>query len=214
MVEVNGWCLPLHIKGKAKIMKFTKQERNVNGKYKKSNRDVFLLWGEYPKGWAMVKDLLLCVFLLNALIGQFEKVDIASLMQSETHIFVQSRVVEVAEAKSIQEEVKTPESSKMDVSSVVAKVYRLESSGGKNDSCRERGLYNGFGFGWYDGKKPCYSSHEEVKSKVLAWFEDKLKEHSLEEALCGYNLGFGSENMGKCLSKSAEYPYLRNFETL
>lgn len=58
--------------------------REKNGKYKTKERDMFLLWGEYPKGWSMVKDLILCLFLINAFIASAQKVDIVALIQSDS----------------------------------------------------------------------------------------------------------------------------------
>lgn len=74
------------------------------------------------------------------------------------------------------------------------KIYRLESSGGKNDSCRNQGKYNGYGFGQSTFAWNCFDSHEEVENKVQAWFDDKEeKGFTLDEALCYYNQGIKQE---------------------
>lgn len=89
-------------------------------------------------------------------------------------------------------------------------VYALESSRGKNDICRAKGMYNGFGY----MKTHCYATFEEVVTVVDNWFTDHLEKHSLATALCGYNLGFNNSNLDKCLSRSADYPYYRDFLTI
>lgn len=71
------------------------------------------------------------------------------------------------------------------IQDVVYRVYRLESSGGRNDSCRNRGLFNGYGY--IPGQ--CYASHEEVTGLVTAWFEREIPKKGLVGALCYYNTG-------------------------
>lgn len=93
-------------------MKIFKQWRKPDGKYKKKPKDIFLLWGEYPRGWAMIKDFMLCLFLVNALIGQLSKIDVVAMMVSETHVIVQDSVAKTAEAKEMPKEEKTPENEK------------------------------------------------------------------------------------------------------
>jgi hypothetical protein len=96
------------------------------------------------------------------------------------------------------------------IAEVVATVYRLESSGGKNDSCKKNGLYNGYGF----APGTCYKSHAEITNKVKAWFEKNIPKHGLARSLCGYNLGFSSKYLSDCINQSADYPYYRDFLTL
>jgi len=103
------------------------------------------------------------------------------LMSSEKII-----VVNEVHAQEVKEQ---PKEEGTDIDEIVKNVYQLESSSGKNDSCRAKGLYNGYGYGWYNGKKPCYASHEEVTALVKEWFNDKLKDLTVEEALCVYNTG-------------------------
>jgi hypothetical protein len=72
----------------------------------------------------------------------------------------------------------------------IKKIYQLESSGGKNDGCRNKGLYNGYGYGQNSFVWNCFPSHEEVTNKVIAWFKDKEeKGYSIAEQLCMYNVG-------------------------
>jgi 3D (Asp-Asp-Asp) domain-containing protein len=109
-------------------MWFNKQERKVDGKYKKKERDIFLLWGEYPKGWAMVKDLILCLFLINGLIGHLKQVDIVALMASETREYVQEDIILPARAaEPVVEEKKA-----VDVKMGVFSAYNSEE--GQTDS--------------------------------------------------------------------------------
>ena len=97
---------------------------------------------------------------------------------------------------------------------ILWKVYTLESSKGARDGCKSQGKVNGFGYRQNARERVCYDYFEEVAYHVDVWFEEKLKTYDLATALCGYNLGFQSENLKKCINKSAEYPYYRNFESL
>lgn len=74
---------------------------------------------------------------------------------------------------------------------ILWKIYGLESSWGRNDSCRNQGKYNGFGYGQNSYVWNCFDSFEEVVEKVNNWFDKRLKENGndLAEALCYYNLG-------------------------
>lgn len=97
---------------------------------------------------------------------------------------------------------------KVQVEKIVDIVYRLESSQGKNDPCRIKGGYNGFGM----APGTCYSSHEEVRAKVVTWFDKCLNTngYSLSHCACSYNLGPRSENKGACEAQSPDYPYYKN----
>ena len=75
------------------------QERKKNGKFGKKKRDSFLLWGEYPSGWQMIKDSILCIMLMGALIGKVKQIDIAELMAPKTITFVQQNTIAPAQAK-------------------------------------------------------------------------------------------------------------------
>lgn len=77
---------------------------------------------------------------------------------------------------------------------ILWQVYKLESSRGKQDSCKNKGLFNGFGFGQSDsamanGTGACYQSLDEIASKVDAWFTKQLETKTLPQALCYYNTG-------------------------
>lgn len=93
------------------------------------------------------------------------------------------------------------------VEQIIDAVFALESSRGKQDSCRAKGKWNGFGY--IPGS--CYDSHEKVRGYVESWFRTKLETYSLPHALCGYNLGFSSTAIDACIASSDEYPYYRNF---
>jgi hypothetical protein len=72
---------------------------------------------------------------------------------------------------------------------ITNRIYRLESSGGKNDSCKKYGKVNGFGYSCWTNHLTCFDSHDIVRKKVSDWFEEKLKKYSLSESLCLYNRG-------------------------
>ena len=86
------------------------QERAKDGKYKKSH-DPFLLWGEYPHGWQMIKDLILCLMLLNALISQLKQIDLAGMMAEAPEI-ASVATIQPAEASTVNPEPKTQETTK------------------------------------------------------------------------------------------------------
>lgn len=80
------------------------------------------------------------------------------------------------------------------LSEIVRRIYQLESSGGKNDSCHKHGLHNDFGLGIYGNHEDCYQTTDEVRIKVENWFAEKMKEHTLKESLCLYNRGIITED--------------------
>jgi hypothetical protein len=77
----------------------------------------------------------------------------------------------------------------LDLGKIADKIYTLESSGGKNDSCKEIGKVNGYGYRQNTSEWICYGSHEEVRKLVINWLLSHLKTMSIEEALCHYNQG-------------------------
>jgi hypothetical protein len=77
----------------------------------------------------------------------------------------------------------------LDLGQIADKIYTLESSGGKNDGCRDMGLFNGYGYRQNSFEHVCYGSHEEVRSHVIAWLEQNIKGGDIERALCKYNRG-------------------------
>lgn len=83
----------------------------------------------------------------------------------------------------------TPNESALAHPEILEKVYTLESSGGKNDGCRDEGKYNGFGYGQNKYVWNCFDSLEEVQQKVDAWFSKHLADKTLAQALCYYNTG-------------------------
>lgn len=86
------------------------QERAKDGKYKR-NHDPFLLWGKYPHGWQMIKDFILCLMLLNALIAQLKQIDLAGMMAEASEI-ASVATIQPAEASTATPEEKTPEIAK------------------------------------------------------------------------------------------------------
>lgn len=87
------------------------QERSKKGTFKKKH-DPFLLWGEYPHGWVMIKDAILCIMLVNALIGQLKQIDISSLMASKTITIINETVARPVEASTSTPEPKAPQTAK------------------------------------------------------------------------------------------------------
>lgn len=91
-----------------------KQPRKSSGEWTKKEHDVFLLWGEYPKGWQMIKDLILCLMLLDSLISYLGRVDLYSLMAPRTLVFVQeARAERITPSVDVSED-KMPHTSKIE----------------------------------------------------------------------------------------------------
>lgn len=88
------------------------QERSEKGTFKKKH-DPFLLWGEYPHGWQIIKDSILCIMLISALIGQLKQIDIASLMASKTLTIIAETKVRPVEASMSNPESKAPQNAKL-----------------------------------------------------------------------------------------------------
>jgi len=80
--------------------------RDKKGKFNKKY-DPFLLWGEYPHGWQMIKDLILCLMLISALIGQLKQIDFSELAATRTVIIVNEAKAEIKEVSNVVEEVET-----------------------------------------------------------------------------------------------------------
>ena len=71
------------------------------------------------------------------------------------------------------------------------KIYTLESSNGKNDSCaaNNKGV-NGFGYRQNAHENICFNAHETVRALVIDWVTDKLNaQWSVSSLLCYYNQG-------------------------
>jgi len=94
----------------------------------KKKHDPFLLWGEYPHGWQMIKDLILCLMLMNALIGILKQVDIASMMASKTIVITQEAIISPAEASTAIPEEKAPQNAKMEAKTAEFSAYNAEEA--------------------------------------------------------------------------------------
>lgn len=87
---------------------------------------------------------------------------------------------------------------------ILPKIYQLESSSGKNDSCKQKGKFNGYGFMQSTFYWECFDSKEEVEKKVAGWFEEKLQTYTLAESVCLYNTG----------RATSDCPYYQKFKTI
>ena len=88
---------------------------------------------------------------------------------------------------------------------IADKVFQLESSSDRNDSCHSIGKHNGFGFRQNKRENVCYNFTGEVRELVMNWFDSKLKNGvPLENALCIYNQGIDT----------AQCDYVSKFKTL
>lgn len=78
---------------------------------------------------------------------------------------------------------------------ILDKIYTLESSGGKYDSCVDNNKgHNGYGYGVYGDKMTCFNSPREARNAVREWFTEKLKVMPLNNALCLYQSGTASDS--------------------
>jgi hypothetical protein len=171
-----------------------RKERWENGKFKAraTMRDY----------WNQTKDFILIILLLNTLIGVLKQVDIFEpRIISIQNVQASTLKEEVKEIKDVKYE----EQDTININEIVGKVYRLESSAGKNDSCRNKGLYNGYGYAQHKASWNCYETPEEVRGYVEAWFKEKLNAgYTVEESLCYYNVGI----------KQSNCEYVNKFNTL
>lgn len=103
--------------------------------------------------------------------------------------------------------VSEPRIEQPSIANIVYSIYRLESSAGKNDSCRKKGLYNGYGF----APGTCYKTEAEVRSLVTKWVTNRIDDMPLNQLLCTYNLGPNSEYLKACMNQSSSYPYYKNY---
>ena len=70
---------------------------------------------------------------------------------------------------------------------ITTNIYQLESSGGKYDSCRNQGLYNGYG---YASNKVCFETHAEAEGVVANWVQRQLLlGYSVPQVYCYYQSG-------------------------
>jgi len=113
------------------------------------------------------------------------------MLESKGYLdFLQPKTIIIEVAKADEQKYERDEPVTTNIDEIVSKVYRLESSRGKADSCKAKGMFNGFGFGVYGTRRSCFKSYEEVRQKVYDWFQDKIqKGYTKEESLCVYNTG-------------------------
>ncbi len=103
-------------------------------------------------------------------------------------------------ASQVKEDIKaeageTQPSADLSVSEIADRIYVLESSGGKNDSCRLKGMWNGYGYMQNTYYNECFSSQEEVRGLVEGWIQDKLdKNYKTAELACFYNKGIKTDS--------------------
>lgn len=115
-------------------------------------------------------------------------------------------VVEQPEVRNVSK----PEVKQPSIANIVYSIYRLESSAGKNDSCRAKGLYNGYGF----APGTCYKTEAEVRSLVTKWVTNRIDDMPLNQLLCTYNLGPNSKYLKDCMNQSSSYPYYKDYLSL
>lgn len=101
------------------------QERSKKGTFKKKH-DPFLLWGEYPHGWVMIKDSILCVMLISVLIGQLKQIDISSLMASKTITIINETRIQPVEASIATPEAKATQNAEMEAKTAEFSAYNSE----------------------------------------------------------------------------------------
>ena len=79
-------------------------------------------------------------------------------------------------------------------SEIVAKIYQLESSSGKNDDkCHRIGKHNGYGYAQGVGRNFCLDSDDEVRELVIQWFNRETEKGlTIGQAVCKYNTGYSA----------------------
>lgn len=119
-----------------------------------------------------------------------------SLSENRGSTFIQINAEPVSARSDVEPEaVAEDESPQFSVQEIADKIYILESSGGKNDSCRLKGLFNGYGYMQNSYYNECFSSQEEVRGLVENWIQDKMDEnYKTAEILCFYNKGIKTDS--------------------
>ncbi len=174
----------------------------------RNTHDCFLIWGEYPGGWQIVKDAILCIFLLNLLIGELKQIDLAEYLTPKEWVFVQETRIQPVKAAMASIEDKAPETAdSATTEALVDYIFMKESTRGKNNysKCEAVGKYNRYGFGIPgNGKYLCFEKDQDTVA-VTGWVAQK-KAQGFDNAsvLCYYNTGV---NTNKC-------PYYEGFEKL
>ena len=111
------------------------------------------------------------------------------------HIVVKAVVSPTPKANaSVQSDAQVEEKSSTSAEELARKIYQLESSSDKNDSCHSIGKHNGFGFRQNKMENVCFNFTEEVRELVIDWIIDH-KEQGLSDAqlMCHYNTGTPSD---------------------
>lgn len=110
-------------------------------------------------------------------------------------------VIQNVQAKEIEAEVapkvKDPSEliSEAKNASLLKAVYQLESQSGKEDSCKKKGQFNGFGLGRNSAQKWCFDTFQDAVTNADGWFTDKLSSGMSEnQALCYWNTGIVSRS--------------------
>lgn len=67
-------------------------------------------------------------------------------------------------------------------------IYMLESTRGKNDACRSKGQFGGFGVMGANGPQ-CYGSFQEAVNRAAYWYEKVSVGNTLDQSLCIWNQG-------------------------
>lgn len=79
---------------------------------------------------------------------------------------------------------------------LIKSIYVLESTEGKNDGCKDKGKFNGFGYAQSNHTWQCFDSFEQVTKAVNDWYVERLgtNGNDVVEALCYYNLGVAGQS--------------------
>ena len=130
-------------------------------------------------------------YLLLILLILWVYIEVQEIMKPNVITIISPTIVEVTKIK--EEKIETVEPvKKPSIDEIVYKIYRLESSAGINDSCKSRGLFNGYGYAIYEGSYRCFESHDQITKIVTAWVE-KNQNLSTAQMLCKYNTGQATE---------------------
>lgn len=124
-----------------------------------------------------------------------------SLTTSMFTQFISVKSVPVAYARTIEHNQINPKQ----LDDIARKIQILESSGGKNDGCKRKGMVNGYGYRQNSTEIKCFDSKTDVKRLVEGWFYDKFNSgYTLSQAVCEYNTG----------KKLNDCNYFKKFQTV
>lgn len=117
----------------------------------------------------------------------YSKVQIITPLQKTTHKAPQALKIGIQKVYAAETE-QAYINSKLN-SKLLNGIWALESSRGVHDGCRDKGLWNGFGYSQSTSVWNCFPDYKTVVDKVDSWITSH-KDLTDAQLLCYYNSGY------------------------